>query len=448
MQDISKLLGDAQSAGGEACRTLPPNASRCADRSYLECWLPAGHPVRFFNGIVEQELDVSQFVGKSAKNCRRGRPGYDRILLLRIVLYGYMVGIHSSRKLAQACIERVDFKYLTGGPAPSFSTITKFRARYAGALAELFAQSLSIATEDDMVEMRDVAFDGTKILANASKHKAMSHERMCENVRALHEEIQALKSERPAATSGRRAEIEYELEFKRKRFANLQQHKFALEDERMLETGEQPRAKDQRNFTDPESRIMKKGACFEQCYNAQAAVDKGSQIILAAFVTQSANDKKQLGPLAALTVENVGVLPDRALADAGYFSEAAIESIKQQFGATEWLVSPGRLAHGGKGEAPPRGRIPLNITATELMRRKLRTKAGKAAYSRRKTIVEPTFGQIKEATLEFRRFSFRGLKKVQQEWLLVCAMHNLLKVIRHRQRKSKVSSIIVTNPAA
>ena len=171
---------------------------------------------------------------------------------------------------------------------------------------------------------------------------------------------------------------------------------------------------------------MKKGTGFEQCYNAQAAVDKCSQIIVAAYVTQAGNDKQQLEPLVECTVAQVGVLPDRGLADAGYFSEAVAESLEQRYGNTTWLISPGRLAHSSSG-ASPRGRIPRDISVADLMRRKLSTKAGKAAYAQRKAIIEPAFGQIKEANLEFRRFSFRGLGKVQAEWQLVCAAHNLLR---------------------
>jgi transposase len=398
--------------------------------------------------MVEEELDVSQFCIASVNTSKQGRPSYDPVMLLKIVLYGYMVGLNSSREISQACIERIDFRVLTGGLKPSFSTITKFRAERAEALAALFSQSLSIAVADALVTMQDVAFDGTKILANASKHKAMSYERMCEKVSALHGEIQALKMERRIAKARRQLEIERELEFKRERFANLQEQKFALEDERIQQTGQQPQAKDQRNFTDPESRIMKKGAGFEQCYNAQASVDKGSQIILAGYVTQAGNDKQQLEPLVERTIEYVGVLPDRGLADAGYFSEAVAESLKQRYGSTEWLISPGRLAHTSSPAKPPRGRIPRDISVADLMRRKLSTKSGKAAYKQRKAIVEPTFGQIKEASLEFRRFSFRGLKKVQGEWLLVCAAHNLLKVVRHRRSKRCPDTIAAARQAA
>ena len=304
---------------------------------------------------------------------------------------------------------------------------------HADALASLFQQSVSVAINSALVEMKDVAFDGTKVLANASKHKAMSYGRMCESVQSLHRQIEALKRKRPSAKPSRRVEIERDLAFKRERMSNIQEHKFALEDEHIKETGNLPKEKDQRNFTDPESRIMKKRGGFEQCYNAQAAVDKRSQIVVASFVTQAANDKQQMEALVERTVAATGVLPDKGLADAGYFSEAVAQSLKEQYKTTEWLISPGRVTSGDRSAKPPRGRIPHDISATDLMRRKLSTKGGKAAYAQRKAIVEPAFGQIKEANLEFRRFSFRGLVKVQAEWLIVCAAHNLLKVIRHRQ---------------
>jgi hypothetical protein len=345
--------------------------------------------------------------------------------------------LHSSREVEKACVERLDFRFLTGGLTPSFSTITKFRAEHSETLAELLRQSISLALKDDLVEMKDVAFDGTKILANASKHKAMSYERMCETVRKYHAEIESLKLERLTASVRRKNKIETELKFKRERFANIQEQKFALEDQQIARTGELPKEKDQRNFTDPESRIMKKGAGFEQCYNAQAAVDKCNQIIVAAYVTQAGNDKQQLEPLVDLTVQVVGVLPDRGLADAGYFSEAVTESLKRRCKTTEWLISPGRLAHQITQSAPPKGRIPQGISVADLMRRKLSTKKGKKSYAQRKAIVEPAFGQIKEANLAFRRFSFRGLKKVHAEWSLVCAAHNLLKIIRSRRSAAK-----------
>jgi transposase len=421
-------------------RVLPANVNQlCLVPSQPGSWLPADHQVKVFNEIVEQKLDVSQIIGNFRKVGRHGRPSYDPLMLLKIVLYGYMVGLNSSREIEQACVERLDFRFLTGGLMPSFSTITKFRAERMEALSKLFPQILSVAVRDELVEMRDVAFDGTKILANASKRKAMSYERMCSKVQILHEEIQALKVERRTATVRRQKEIETELGFKRERFAKIQEERFALEDHHKQQTGKEPKGTDQRNFTDPESRIMKKGSGFEQCYNAQAAVDKSNQIIVGAFVTQACNDKQQLAPLVECIVEQVGVLPDRGLADAGFFSEAVTEFLKQRYGSTIWLISPGKLGKGSVSGAPPRGRIPCDISVADLMRRKLSTKAGKAAYAQRKAIVEPAFGQIKEASLEFRRFSFRGLKKVQAEWLIVCAAHNLLKIIRQRRSAVKRS---------
>lgn len=415
---------------------MPANTNQmCLVPSDAGCWLPTEHRVRLFNEVVENELDLSQFIENRTTAVRYGRPSYDPVMLLKVVLYGYIEGLNSSRKVARACVERMDFRFLTGGLTPSFSTVTKFRAQYAEALAHLFKQSVAIAMTDELIKMQDVAFDGTKILANASKHKAMSYERMCERVEQLYAEIEALKKERPTATVRRKQEIERELEFKRERFAKLQEEKFGLEDEHKEQSGELPKGKDQRNFTDPESRIMKKGAGFEQCYNAQAAVDRSNQVIVAAYVTQAGNDKQQLEPLVKHTVEQVGVLPDRGLADAGYFSEAVADSLKRRYENTEWLISPGRVAHGTKALTPPRGRIPHDISTADLMRRKLSTKAGKTAYSQRKTIVEPAFGQIKEANLKFRRFSFRGLRKVRSEWLIVCAAHNLLKVLRSRRLK-------------
>lgn len=395
-------------------------------------WLPKDHVARFFNELVESELDLSAIEEPYKKRTRRGRPHYDPVMLLKIVLYGYSVGITSNRGIAQSCVDRVDFRYLSGGLTPGYRTIAKFRRRHAKVLAELFQQTLGLAVEAGLVEMKQVAFDGTKILANASKRKAMSYERMCREMQKLHQEIESLRRERKCASTRKRKVLESEIKFKRKRLTKIQEGRFELEDRSQRDHGMEPKAKDQLNFTDRDSRIMKKGSGFEQCYNAQAAVDKGKQIILAAFVTQAGNDKQMLEPLADGVVENIGVLPDEGLADAGYFSEAAALSLKEKYPETEWLIAPGRLEHGHKA-VTPRGRIPKDISVADRMRRSLNTKAGKASYAQRKAIVEPVFGQIKEANLEFRRFSYRGYEQVNSEWLLVCAVHNLLKIFRHRR---------------
>ena len=177
---------------------------------------------------------------------------------------------------------------------------------------------------------------------------------------------------------------------------------------------------------------MKVDGDFEQCYNAQAAVDKKHQIILAVSVCQQANDKKLLEPIIENVFESVGLIPDHGLADAGYFSEQVLQSVADRFKTTEWFIATGRLPHGRSMQAP-RGRIPKDISATDKMKRLLSTKRGKSIYAQRKAVVEPVFGQIKEANLQFRRFSFRGLAKVQYEWQLVCAVHNLLKIYRNRK---------------
>jgi Transposase and inactivated derivatives len=336
--------------------------------------LPFNHPARLVSDIIENELDLSRFSKNPLTAVKHGRPAYDPVMLLRIVLYGYMEGIRSSRKLAEACLERIDFRFLSGGLTPSFSTITKFRADHSVALGELFSDSVLLAIEEDLVAMGDVAFDGTKVLANASKHKAMSYARMREKVEQYHQEIEGLKKERRTATVRRKQEIERELEFKRERFAKLQEQKFALEDEYLEQTGELPKEKDQRNFTDPESRIMRKGAGFEQCYNAQAAVDKNNQIIVAAYVTQAGNDKQQLEPLVERTLQQMGLLPDRGLADAGYFSEAVVISLQKKYADAEWLISPGRtdesriLSNRSKNSSTSASKARVNISRAPFRR--------------------------------------------------------------------------------
>lgn len=292
--------------------------------------------------------------------------------------------------------------------------------------------SLSIANKEVLVDPQELAFDGTIILANASKQKAMSYGRIYEKVQNLHQEMEELKTERKDAKARRQEEIECELNIRREQMAPIQEAKIALEDEHLELHGELPDDKTQRNFTDSESRIMKKGSSFEQCFNALAAVAKGSQIILAAYITQACNDNQQLETLVKCLSETVGMLPAVGLSDAGYFSEATVEKLKERFKDTEWLISPGRVSYANSESETPKSRIPCGVSTADRMRRKLSTKTGKKAYALRKTIVEPVFGQIKEANLESRRFSFRVLAKAQCEWLFVCAAHNILKVIRHR----------------
>lgn len=396
-------------------------------------WLPEDHQARFFNEMVEDELDLSSICKKYKKQEKRGRPSYDPVTLVKIILYGYSVGLTSSREIERACFERIDFRFLSGNRQPDHRTISTFRKQNLKEFGDLFLQTLSIAIDEELVEMKDVAFDGTKVLANASKRKAMNYEHMGTKSKMLKKEIADLKKERRSATKKRREQLNAEIKFRQARLNKIQEAKKGLEDRIHQEQGRKPEPKEQRNFTDPESRIMRVGGDFEQCYNAQAAVDKKHQIILAESVRQDANDKKLLEPVIEDVFENIGLIPDRGLADAGYFSEQVLQSVCKRFNTTEWFIATGRLPHGYSPKAT-RGRIPNDITATERMKRLLTTKRGKTVYAQRKAVVEPVFGQIKEANLQFRQFSFRGLANVQHEWRLVCAIHNLLKIYRSRRR--------------
>jgi hypothetical protein len=215
---------------------------------------------------------------------------------------------------------------------------------------------------------------------------------------------------------------------------HIKKWKKALEERARNEGKDKPEPKDQINFTDDESRIMKVEKQFEQAYNAQAAVDRRSQIILVAFLTQDRNDKQLLETMLDQVAYTSGLLPDYVTADSGYFSEAQIEKLQEKYKSTQLLVPPDRQHHGDRFISV-RGRIPKDISTTDLMRRKLRTKAGRQIYAGRKTTVEPVFGQIKEANLEFRQFSYRGLDNAQNEWSLVCIAHNLVKIFRYRRAR-------------
>lgn len=403
-------------------------------------WLPTQHRARFFNDMVERELDLCQILNNFKGSRGRGRPRFDSVMLIKIILYGYSEGLASSRQIERACLERIDFRYLAGGRQPDHRTIAAFRRRFLNELGDLFPQVLQIAINDDLVDMREVAFDGTKVLANASKHKAMSYEYMKAKSKQLRKEIAELKKERRAARGKKRENLDAELAFKKSRLSRICEAKKGLELQMEEEYGRKPEPKEQRNFTDSESRIMKVGGDFEQCYNAQAAVDRKNQIILAAGVSQNTNDKKLLKPAVEGVFGNVGLIPDRGLADAGYCSEEVLASLAMQYKTTEWFIATGRLPHGSTAKAP-RGRLPSNISATDRMRRLLSTKRGKSVYSQRKAVVEPVFGQIKEANLRFRQFSFRGLANVQNEWNLVCAVHNLLKIYRARRDTERLNPL-------
>lgn len=398
--------------------------------SSFEVWLPEDHPVRFFEQLMK-EVDLSDLASSINLDEKRGRPAFAPTMLAYLVLYGQMVGIFSVRDLANACVERLDFRFLTGNRYPKYRTIARFKKKNLRALAGLHEQVLLIAALEDLIEMKQVSIDGSKILADASKHKAMSYQYMCDREIELGSEIQALKKVRNKGTRAQRKEVEEELEFRKKRLTHIQKWKKELEERASQDGREKPGPKEQINFTDVESRIMRVEKQFEQAYNAQAAVDKRSQIILAWLVTQDHNDKQLLETMLDCIANTIGLVPDCVLADSGYFSEEQIIKVQEKYKSTKFLVPPDR-EHGDRTVAT-RGRIPKNISTADRMRRALKTKNGRSTYAERKTTVEPVFGQIKEANLNFRQFSYRGLENAQYEWGLVCVAHNLLKIIRHRQ---------------
>ena len=415
-------------------------------------------------------LDLSAIRDAYAED--RGQPPYDPRMLTVLLLYAYSQGITSSRLIERRCREDVGFMYLTGDAQPDHDTICAFRRRHLAAFEALFLETLRIAREAGALKMGRIALDGSKIRANASKHKAMSYERMPERQAALHGEVQRLLQEAealdqaedaqygrgqrgdelpealrdPATRQQRLREAKARLEAERKRelaaskqaqIAKIEVAQEALEAaarEQAAAAGQaapeavRPDPKAQRNFTDPESRIMKTADGFQQCYNAQVAATVGSQFIVAADVVDAPNDKQQLQPMVAQVVTNVGE-PDGVIADSGYFSEANVQALEQRDGRPiEAHIAVERDRHGAPPPGPPRGRIPHGLTAAERMRRRLRTKQGQAIYAQRKVTVEPVIGQIKGRG--FRRFSLRGLIRVKGEFHLVCAVHNLVKLWR------------------
>jgi transposase len=424
----------------------------------LREWLPEGHAPYFILDVLG-ELDLSEIYA-SYDSSKGGRPGFDPRLMAGLLLYGYCQGVVSSRKIEKATYESVPFRVLAANQHPDHDTIAEFRRRHLSALSGLFVQVLHLCQRAGLVRLGHVALDGTKLRANASKHKAMSYGRMKEKIPELEAQVAALLAEAEAVDTaedvqhgqGRRGdELPEELRFRQRRLEKIRRAKAALEAEVQAEAQgpsaakgagdaeaapedsakpKLPAEKAQRNFTDPDSRIMRDGATksFEQSYNCQAAVDDQAQVIVAAHVTQKANDKQQVKPLIEQMKTNLGeAKPREVSADAGYFSEDNVKYLESE--QIESYVATGRQKHGTVEPVAPRGRIPSGATVQERMARKLRTKKGKRQYSKRKETVEPVFGQIKEVR-GLRRFLLRGLEGVQAEWSLICTTHNLLKLFR------------------
>lgn len=424
----------------------------------LKDWLPANHLVYFIHDVVEgldiREIDLSY-------QSLRGYPPYEPRLMLRILFYAYCTGVYSSRQIARRLQEDVAFRILAGNSQPDFRTICKSRKRHQAAIKGLFLQILKLCAIAGLVRCGHVALDGTKLKASASKHKAMSYGWMVEEEERLQKEIEAMLAEAErtdkAEQNRKGDDLPAELAFREKRLAKIREAKAALEaaarerdglpepaatevsgpedpddppkggKKRKRQPG-QPEAKSQRNFTDPDSRIMRgSDKQFIQGYNAQAVVDPDSQIIVAADVTNQAADAPHAVPMFKQAQENLDDRFAGALADAGYFSAPNVVELEGE--RLDVLIPPRKIRHSEWRQPPEPEPLPEDPTVRQRMQAKLQAADGRAAYALRMKTVEPVFGQIKGAR-GFQQFHLRGLPSVKAEWFLVCLAHNLLKVFR------------------
>jgi transposase len=474
--EVKRAPGRA-AAVDKTFRTFDPHQVLLLPPS-LDDWLPEGHLARFVADLVDEVLDLSPILADYTE--KRGYPPYDPRLMVRLLIYGYTTGVRSSRAIERKCSDDVAFRFLAADQAPDFRSIARFRRRHLDALADLFTQSLHLATKLGMVKMGRVALDGTKLEANASKHKAMSYGRLVDKEEQVEAEIAALEAKAAAlladaeatdeaedatfGVDGKDMDLPAELDRREKRLARLQAARAQIEAEAadkarrhaedkerrrrqrtgtsdqqaVIDAGEaaakaRPKPKAQANFTDPDSRIMKNSdGAYIQAYNAQAVVDEAHQVITAADVMTNASDALNYTTMLDQSAQNTGRHPKQALVDAGYCSETNLEAAQERQLAcgTDTFMATGRLGHDEQVQPAPRGRIPKNATLKERMARKLRTKPGRTAYSRRKAIVEPVFGQIMTCQ-NGRQLFLRGEDGARGEWRLLAACHNLRKIFRH-----------------
>ena len=422
-------------------------------------WLPEGHLADCLLDVTAR-IDISPIVDDYASD-NGGQPPFHPRMMLVLLLYAYSVGVFSSRKIMKRCATDIAFRVIVGTDIPDFRRIAEFRARHLKHLQPLFLEVLVLCREAGLLKVGRLSLDGTKVKANASRNKAMSYDRMGPEAERLQQDIDALLAQANDADATdddqfgdlTGDEIPDELKRRESRLAKILEAKQTLEEaarqkaqdhvDKMEAEGRNhrtnpddavPDPKAQRNFTDPESKIMKtsnKG--FDQCGNAQAVANE-QQIIIADHVTDQANDVRQAVPMTNQTVanlddagvtENIGAFT----ADTGYFSEENMNALDSNERIDGVFIATGRQKHNDKVPDAPKGRPPSNLTAKQKMARRNRTKKGRAEYTRRKVIIEPVFGQIKEG-LGFRNFLLRGLVKMQGEWKLVCLTHNLLKLFR------------------
>lgn len=435
-------------------------------------WLPEDHLAYFLADLVS-ELNLQPILATYG-GVTRGTAPYHPQLLVTVLLYAYAVGIPASRQIAQKLEEDVAFRVLAANQRPDFRTLSDFRKQHLTVLADLFVQVLKLCQRAGLVTLGHIALDGTKVKANASKHQAMSYGRMGTEEARLEAEVAALLQQAEAADAQDDAvygpdrqgdELPAELARREQRLQTIRAAKAVLEQEAQAEailkqaahevrTTDGPRRgrpplppspvphpKAQRNFTDPESRIMPasdaKGSVV-QGYNCQAAVDATAQIIVAADVTDEANDKQQAQPMLTQVLGNTEQVPRTVSMDAGYFSEANITTLATL--GCRLLIPPDRQRHGQVVPTAPRGRPPAGLSVADRMRRTLRTTRGRRLYAQRKAIVEPVFGQIKQGR-GYRQFLLRGMRQVRGEWALICTTHNMLKLWRAlRQRHHRPST--------
>jgi transposase len=407
----------------------------------LREWLPEDHLAFFVSDLIDH-LDLSA-ITSVYEDEERGYPPYHPVMLTKVLVYGYCVGVFSSRKIQRRLVEDVAFRVLAAGNTPDFRTIGDFRKTHLAALQGFFEQVLQVARDLGTLRVGRVAVDGSKVKANASKHKAMSYDRMAGKRQQLRDEVQQLLARAEAVDAAEDAEygpdrrgdeLPEELQRRESRLTRIREATRALKARAKADAAAKgqpvdsakPDPKAQYNFTDPESRIMKGPDGFVQAYNAQIAVDE-QQLIVGQAVTQETNDKKQLMPMVTIIEQQSGMTPTHLLADAGYCSDENLAAIAAT--PIDAYISTRKQKHGERPGPCPRGPLPTTATRVDRMSRKLHRKVGAAVYAARKAIVEPVFGQIKQAR-GFRQFSLRGIEKVQGEWSLVCTTHNILKLYR------------------
>lgn len=507
MVALFRRMGNNVRMGDKQYRPWAPRQGFLLPPSPLD-WLPSNHLAHFILELVEQ-LDLSEIEGAIQLKDARGTRPYSPGMMTALLLYGYCVGVYSSRRIERATYEDVAFRFLAGGQHPFFTTINEFRKTHMEALASLFGQVLGLCRKAGLVHLGHVAIDGTKVQANASKHKAMSYGRMQEEEERLKAQLRELlvraneidEEEDARFGVGQRDEdLPAELHRREERLRRIQEAKAELEAEaresRAAELREQarraeqraqteqcpkvrraaqtrarqrreqaqelstveedfltpqglpkhrvrvrpdgaPHAKAQRNFVDPDSRILERGGAFLQGYNCQLAVDGEHQVILAKAVTNQSPDNGNLLPLLALIHEGLGEKPTVCTADAGYWSALAPPECARR--GIDLYVAPDRQRH----YAPPTTETEDSTLERARMRQKLQSPEGQAIYARRKAIVEPVNGQIKEAR-GFRRFLVRGLAAVSAQWSLVCTGHNILKLYRLKPRHTSLAQLAVS----